>query len=123
MEVGEDVQEDVASADRHRGEELLLVRGEIRMSEHHALGESSRPAGVGQRGQIGEARAYGNGTCLRDEVVEAFHAARRRLSGDREGAHVRQVAPHRVDHRREGLVIEDRARAGIVDLEAHLAIL
>ena len=123
VEVRQHVEEDVVAADRDRGEELLLVRGEVRVREHHALGEAGRAARVRERGEVRHGGLHRHVPRFGGEVVEALDSGRSEGAGDRERADAGEVSADRVDDRRQRFVVQDHGRAGVGDLEAHLALL
>ena len=126
VEVGEHVQEDVVAANGHGREELLLVRGEVCVRQHHALRESGRAARIGERGQgvhPDASREAEVGFVGQQKIVETVDTLRRGVAGHRERTNAFEVGSDGVHDRCEGRVVQDRARSRVVDLKADLALL
>ena len=124
VEIRQHVEKDVVATHRHGGEELLLVRGEVAVRQHHALREAGRAARVRKGREVVERdadarRARGG---LGDEVVEPGGPVGGR-AGAREQPARRELRADGLDHRPERLVDEHRLRPRVVDLEAHLTLL
>ena len=77
VEERQDIEEYVVASHRDTGEELLLIRGQVAVREHHALREARGAAGVRQCGQIVHRGLHRRcRAVLGHERVEAFDAVR-----------------------------------------------
>ncbi len=125
VEVGEYVQEHVVAANGHGREELLLVRREVGMRQHHSLREAGRAARVGERGEIVHPDLDGAAgrRFFGEKIVEALDPARRGVTGHCERTDLPELRSGGVHDRRECRVVEDRRRSRVVDLKTHFPFL